>query len=122
MGEGVEREVGGVVVVLPVPVLGAAGGRRVGVGLRGEADGLRQVMPRLRSSLVDFEDGDIDDDLGTGAVEIVQELLREEQLVRGGAHDDGVLAGDEVDLDAGVEQVADGDDDFVGVVLLGWRW
>ena len=67
---------------------------------------------------IDLEDGDVDDDFGAGAVEVVEEFLSEEQLVRRGAHDDGVLAGDEVDLDAGVEQVADGDDDFVGVVLL----
>ncbi len=67
---------------------------------------------------VDFEDGDVDDDFGAGAVEVVQELLREEQLIGRGAHDDGVLAGNEIDLDAGIEQVADGDDDFVGVVLL----
>ena len=44
--------------------------------------------------------------------------MREEELVRRSAHDDGVLAGNEIDLDAGVEQVADGDDHFVGIVLL----
>ena len=71
---------------------------------------------------VDFEDGDVDDDFGTGAVEVVDQLLREQELVGGGAHDDGVLAGDEVDLDAGIEQVAEGGDDLVGVVLLGRRW
>ena len=67
---------------------------------------------------IDFKDGDVDDDFGAGTIEVVKELLREEELVGRGAHDDGVLAGDEVDLDAGVKQIADGDDDFIGVVLL----
>ncbi len=70
----------------------------------------------------DFEHGDVDDDFRPGAVEIVDELFREDELVGRGAQDDGVLAGDEEDLDAGVEQVAQRDEDFVGVVLLRRRW
>ena len=72
----------------------------------------------LRNIPVDFEDCDVDDDFRAGAIEVVEDLLGEEELVGSGAHDDGVLAGDEVDLDAGIQQVADGHDDFVGVVLL----
>ena len=68
--------------------------------------------------LVDFEDRYVDDDFRAGAVEVVEDLLGEDEFVGSGAHDDSVLARDEVDLDAGIEQVADGHDDFVGVCLL----
>ncbi len=67
---------------------------------------------------IDFKDGDIDYDFGPGAVEVVQHLLRDEQLVRRSAHDDGVLAGNDIDLDAGIEQIANGHDELVGVVGL----
>ena len=40
---------------------------------------------------VDFEHGDIDDHFRAGTIEVVDELLREQELVGGGADDDGVL-------------------------------
>ena len=98
---------------------GAGSGRGSGKGLGSDADGGGKRDPDIALDVAaDLEDGDVDDDFGTGTVEIVQQLLGEEELVWRGAHDDGVLAGDEVDLDAGVEEITDGHDDFIGVVLL----
>jgi len=85
---------------------------------RSNGDGLRKGDSDVAHLVAtDLEDGDVDDDFGAGTVEVVEQLLCEEQLIRRRAHDDGVLAGDEIDLDARVEKVADGDDDFVGIVL-----
>ena len=107
------------VVVLPLPVVGVLPLVVVVVDwLDADAGGLRKSDAEVAHPVfVDLEDGDIDDDLGAGAVKVVQQLLCEKKLVRGSAHDDGVLAGDKVDLDAGVEEVADGDDELVGVIL-----
>ena len=85
-------------VVVPVPIgrRAAAGVVVPGVACGVRRDGLRQGDAEVALDvLVDLEDGDVDDDFGAGTVEVVQQLLREEQLVRRGAHDDGVLAGDE---------------------------
>ncbi len=118
MGERVEREVGGGVCRAARCVRRGVD-RRVGICLRRNGDRLRERDSEVSLKVfIDLKDGNIDYDFGSGPVEIVQQLLGEEQLVRGRTHDDGVLAGDEVDLDAGVEQVADGDEDFVGIVLL----
>ncbi len=110
---------------MPLPFVGV---EPLDVVVVGEACGVMvmdcgRVMPRLRTLVaVDLEDGDVDDDLRAGAVEVVHELLREEKLVGRGAQDDGVLAGDERDLDAGIEQVADSGEDFVGVAAAERRW
>ena len=98
------------VVVEVVVVLEACGVRVMRLG-EGDAEVADLVA-------VDFEDGDIDDDLGAGAVEIVDDLLREEKLVGRGAEDERVLRRDGVDLDGGVEDVADGGEDLVEVVGL----
>ena len=82
-------------------------------------DGLRQGDAEIAHPVaVNLKNGDIDDDLRTGAIEIVEELLREQELVRSGPDNDGVLTGDEVDLGAGIEDVAEGLSDFVLVGLL----
>jgi hypothetical protein len=100
-----------VVVVLELLVL---------VGLRGERDGGRQGDAEVTHLVaVDIEDGYVNDNLRLGPVEIVEELLREKKLVRRGAHDDGVLAGNEGDLGAGIEKVADRGLNLVGIGLLG---
>ena len=103
VGEGVEGEVrgggrgarggtgGGAV---------AGGGARAGAGAGGaggrQAEGLGEGDAEIADLVaVDLKHGDVDDDLGLGAVEVVEELLREQELIGGGAQDDGVLGGDE---------------------------
>ncbi len=66
--------------------------------------------------LIDFKDGDVDDDLRLGLIEIVDDLLRQQQLIRCAAHDDGALAGNGLHLDRSIHQVADRIQDFVQVV------
>ncbi len=109
----------GVVVVVPVvvvlPVLVVVLGLACGVMVID----CGRVMPRLRIlSRLTSRTATSTTTSGRARSRSFSSFCAKEQLVGSGAHDDGVLAGDEIDLDAGVEQVADGDDDFVGVVLL----
>ena len=101
---------------------GGRGGCRSGrlLELRGEADRRRERDAEGADFVaIDLEDRDVDDDLGAGTVEVVDEFFGEQELVCGGAHDDGVLRRDQVELDGGVEQEAEAGEDFVAVVGLG---
>ena len=102
----------GVVVVVVVEVAAVVGVVRV------TDRGLRELNTDLpHHVLVDLKHGDIDDHLRARLVEVVDQLLRQQQFIRSGAHDDGVLAGNAVDLGVG-EHIAQRGRDVVQVVLL----
>ena len=78
-----------------------------------------RVMPRLRIlSRLTSRMATSTTTSALGAVEIVQQLLGQDQVLRRRAHDDGVLRVDQVDLVVGVEHIAQRGDYFVGVGLL----
>ncbi len=102
---------------------GAGAGRAATVGCRavglqgdadaagpGDAQGPLPVFAHL-------QDGDVDDNFAARLVEVVNELLREQELVGRAAHDNGVLALHAVDLGVG-HDVAQGSLHVVEVVLL----
>ena len=100
---------------------GGAGTAGIGcraVGLQGNAEAAGPLhSQRLLPVLAHFEHCDVDYDLAAGLVEVVDELLRQQELVGGATHDDGVLALHRKDLGSGHE-VADCGGDVIEVVLL----
>ncbi len=87
--------------------------------MRRQAEALRQgdaEVPQLVTA--DFEHGNVHNDLGSCAVEVVDQLLCENQLVRGRAQHDRILTINQIELYRRIEQIAESHQDFVGVVLL----
>ena len=109
-----------VVPVVVVPVVRGAGGGAGGIWrLQLQAEAARQLDadgPRLVS--IHFQQRHVDNHLRTRLIQVVDELLRQQQLVRRGAHDDGALARHAVEL--GIhQQVAQRGLNIVQIVLLG---
>ncbi len=111
-------------VVVPVPVVEPLVPvfvplRRRGRGRRSQSERLGQRDAEVTNLVaVDRQDGDVDDDLWSCAVKVTQQLLSKQELVWRRAHHNRVLRGHEIDLDAGIKQVADRRQDLVGIVLL----